>query len=138
MCGIVDLLTYHECSDEYLYSVATAITSQEAEDSGFWLILSEIIGLDRHRPSSVELSDAGHQPMQAACERPKVVFCVPIVCWLRYPSQYCTEGLLNESRLEQEYFFNPEPIPQKWVDYLSGQYHLCSQLMFKNCLAEGK
>lgn len=74
MCGIVGLLSYHAGSDEQLFNMATAITNRGPDDSGIWLDSNAGIGLAHRRLSIVDLSDAGHQPMQAASERYVMVF----------------------------------------------------------------
>ena len=68
-------------------------------------------------------------------ERPKAGFGVPISAWLRGPLREWAEELLNEKRLREEGFFHPEPIRQKWKEYLSNQrnwqHHIWDILMFQ-------
>jgi asparagine synthase (glutamine-hydrolysing) len=68
-------------------------------------------------------------------ERPKSGFEVPIGAWLRGPLREWTEGLLQESRLKAEGFFDPAPIVKKWREHLSGrhnwQHYLWDVLMFQ-------
>lgn len=74
-------------------------------------------------------------------ERPKMGFGIPLDIWLRGSLREWAESLLNESRLEREGYFRPEPIVRKWREHLSGkrnwQYELWDILMFQAWL-EGK
>lgn len=54
-------------------------------------------------------------------ERPKQGFSIPLAKWLRGDLRDWAESLLNETRIEQQGFFNPVPIRKKWEEHLSGQ-----------------
>jgi asparagine synthase (glutamine-hydrolysing) len=68
-------------------------------------------------------------------ERPKMGFGVPLDSWLRGPMREWAEALLEPRRLQQEGFFEPRAIREKWNDHLAGrgawQFHLWDILMFQ-------
>ncbi len=75
-------------------------------------------------------------------ERPKKGFGVPIDAWLKGPLRGWAEALLEERRIKEESFLNPEPIRQKWQEHLSGkhnwQYYLWDVLMFQAWLGANR
>lgn len=73
-------------------------------------------------------------------DRPKAGFGIPLDSWLRGPLRDWAEALLDCRRLENEGFFEPQPVRTMWREHLSGkknwQYHLWNILMFQAWLAE--
>jgi asparagine synthase (glutamine-hydrolysing) len=71
-------------------------------------------------------------------ERPKAGFAIPIGQWLRGPLKDWAEAMLDEKRLEDEGYFHPKPIREKWAQHLTGRYDhtasLWAVLMFQSWL----
>jgi asparagine synthase (glutamine-hydrolysing) len=67
-------------------------------------------------------------------------FAVPLDAWLAGPLRGWAEDLLDEKRLREDGLLNPDPIRQKWAEFLSGaaswQYYIWDVLMFQAWLAE--
>jgi len=81
-----------------------------------------------------------HVP-QSMMERPKQGFGLPIDGWLRGPLRDWAEALLDESRLQQEGYFNAAIVRQVWNEHLSGenrQFKLWGILMFQVWLEENE
>jgi asparagine synthase (glutamine-hydrolysing) len=72
-------------------------------------------------------------------ERPKAGFGLPLGEWLRGPLREWADGLLDETRLHQEGFFNVAQVRQCWQEHLAGkrngQILLWNVLMFQEWLA---
>jgi len=75
-------------------------------------------------------------------ERPKAGFAIPLGDWLRGPLRDWVEALLDESRLQQEGFFNAEYIRTAWQVHLEGKRNnstfLWNILMFQVWLEENR
>lgn len=73
-------------------------------------------------------------------DRQKMGFGIPLHDWLRGPLRDWAEDLLDEARLRQEGYLNPEPVRKRWMAHLSGksneQYLLWDVLMFQAWLTE--
>jgi len=68
-------------------------------------------------------------------ERPKMGFGIPVNEWIRGPLRQWAEGLLDESRMKREGFFDTQFIRLRWKEHLSGtrnwQTLLWAVLMFQ-------
>ena len=77
-----------------------------------------------------------------AVAKPKMGFGVPLHEWLRGPLRDWAEELIDEKRLREEGYFEPEPIRAMWRSHQSGltndQYALWDILMFQAWLAESR
>jgi len=75
-----------------------------------------------------------HVPRELV-ERPKMGFGIPLDAWLRGPLHEWADGLLSESRLKADGFFEPALVRRHWADHLSGRsashYLLWDILMFQ-------
>ena len=73
-------------------------------------------------------------------DRPKMGFGIPLDNWLRGSLREWAEDLLDERRLNDEGFFDPTMVRQKWEAHLSGksncQYLLWDVLMFQSWLSK--
>ena len=74
--------------------------------------------------------------------RKKIGFDIPAHEWLRGPMRPWAEELLDESRLNNEGYFCPAPIRQKWSEHVSGRRNWQAQmwgvLMFQSWLEQHK
>ncbi|TKB73879.1 MAG: asparagine synthase (glutamine-hydrolyzing) [Nitrospira sp.] len=73
-------------------------------------------------------------------DRPKMGFGVPIGAWLRGPLKEWAEALLDEKRLKDQGFLNPDPIRNTWNEHLSGTSNwetpLWDALLFQSWLEQ--
>jgi asparagine synthase (glutamine-hydrolysing) len=75
---------------------------------------------------------------KALVERPKMGFSLPVNAWLRGPLREWAEGLLAESRLKNEGYFDSRSVRTAWEAHLTGQPNqhslLWNVLMFQSWL----
>ncbi|MFZ2727012.1 MAG: asparagine synthase (glutamine-hydrolyzing) [Methylococcaceae bacterium] len=75
-------------------------------------------------------------------ERPKMGFGLPIGQWLRYELRDWAESLLDETRLNNEGYFQTQIVRNRWQEHLSGQrnwdHSLWIILMFQEWLEKNK
>jgi asparagine synthase (glutamine-hydrolysing) len=77
MCGVAGYLRTGAGSastGQALRSMATALVHRGPDDGGCWMDPEAGIGLAHRRLSILDLSPAGHQPMQSACGRYVIAF----------------------------------------------------------------
>jgi asparagine synthase (glutamine-hydrolysing) len=71
-------------------------------------------------------------------DRPKIGFGIPLGKWLRGPLRDWAESLLDDNRLREEGWLQPEVVRKKWDEHLSEefdwQYLLWNVLMFQTWL----
>ena len=73
-------------------------------------------------------------------ERPKAGFAIPVGQWIRGPLREWASDLLDETKLQDEGYFNSKLIMELWSQHLSGRYdwtpRLWAVLMFQAWLRE--
>ena len=74
MCGIAGLIGKYAVTPEILAMMTDAIHHRGPDDTGHWISDNGQIGLGHRRLSIIDLSAAGHQPMQSASERYVMVY----------------------------------------------------------------
>ena len=74
MCGIVGFVGKVTSPLDCLNSMVRAVRHRGPDDQGVWLNDNSNIGLGHARLSIVDLSKAGHQPMQSESARYVIVF----------------------------------------------------------------
>ncbi len=98
MCGIVGFLDLG-CGDrrlepeQVLQRMADAVAHRGPDDAGLWLDLERGVGLGHRRLSIVDLSPAGHQPMQSQCGRYVIVFNGEVFSFVEMRDELRSQGV---------------------------------------------
>jgi asparagine synthase (glutamine-hydrolysing) len=80
MCGFIGFLgggssySSKENGSAMLRTMANAIVSRGPDDEGYWCSLENQVGLGHRRLAVIDLSPAGHQPMDSASQRYVIAF----------------------------------------------------------------
>ena len=78
MCGVSGIFSNPGLGEQKLEAAVTAMCNTIAhrgpDDSGSWMDVDAGLALGHRRLAIVDLSAAGHQPMQSACERFVIAF----------------------------------------------------------------
>ncbi|WP_426416878.1 asparagine synthase (glutamine-hydrolyzing) [Aestuariirhabdus sp. LZHN29] len=92
MCGITGYWDKQGVNVAVIEAMATQIEHRGPDDSGIWLDDSHTLALAHRRLSIIDLSPAGHQPMQSPCGRYVLVFNGEIYNHLELRSDLESEG----------------------------------------------
>ena len=78
MCGIVGLVDFNISSNNILKKnvnlMQSAIFHRGPDSSGSWCNIEDHVGLGHQRLSILDLSNAGHQPMESSSSRYVIVY----------------------------------------------------------------
>jgi asparagine synthase (glutamine-hydrolysing) len=74
MCGIVGFVDPAGCDQDKIVSVRDRLHHRGPDDAGMWRNATNTISLGHRRLSILDLTSAGHQPMQSPCGRYVIVF----------------------------------------------------------------
>ena len=78
MCGIAGFLSSKEHSDDYwtqnLRSMAASLAHRGPDREGIWFDSSQGVGFSHRRLSILDLTEAGNQPMNSACDNYVLAF----------------------------------------------------------------
>lgn len=99
MCGFAGFITTRGLSksiSEVLHGMASRIQHRGPDGSGTWYDTAQNVGLCHNRLAIVELSEAGHQPMQCEAQRFVLVFNGEIYNHLKLRAQLEFEGSLHQ------------------------------------------
>lgn len=70
MCGIAGLISVQgPVTRETLRAMTDRIVSRGPDSLGEWVSEHGLVGLGHRRLATIDLSEAGHQPMHSACGR---------------------------------------------------------------------
>jgi asparagine synthase (glutamine-hydrolysing) len=103
MCGIIGIASQHPVGDtQFLANARDALRHRGPDDAGEWWSADKRIGLGHRRLAIIDLTQAGHQPMQDVKDELSLVFNGEIYNFLDLRRELESKGHLFRSHSDTE------------------------------------